>query len=156
MVIVSRYAGSAKSYDDDFFTGFGNKLFTKIINILFKANYTDSLVMFRAFRQKAALKMRIHKQDEENKLRRLFFYLGLKRKFYLLNSWEIGSSIRAAKLGLRCNEIPGDEPKRIGGDRKMSIIFNGIGGLIQIFYEFFMSFRSVLIGSIVTSFAIVP
>ena len=38
MVIVSRYLGNAKSYDDDFITAFGNKIFVKKLNVFFKAN----------------------------------------------------------------------------------------------------------------------
>src|SRR3989338_6794917 len=51
MVIVSRYKDEAKSYDDDRITAFGNWLFTKMINLLHKGKYTDSLVMFRAWRK---------------------------------------------------------------------------------------------------------
>jgi len=127
MVIVSRYLGSAMSYDDDFFTGFGNRLFTKMVNYFFNAKYTDSLVGFRSYRRDALLKMRLDRQEEENFLRKNFFYM---------NSWELGSSIRAAKLKLRVAEIPGDEPRRIGGVRKISILKNGTGALLQILYEF--------------------
>ena len=34
MVIVSRYKDNAKSYDDTFVTGFGNYMFTKIVNFI--------------------------------------------------------------------------------------------------------------------------
>ena len=51
MVIVSRYISGAKSEDDDFITAMGNWMFTKMVNILFGGNYTDSLVMFRAFKK---------------------------------------------------------------------------------------------------------
>jgi hypothetical protein len=37
---------------------------------------------------------------------------------------------------LKVTEIPGDEPARIGGVRKMSIIRNGFGGVFQILYDF--------------------
>ena len=51
------------------------------------------------------------------------------------DSWETGSSIRAAKLKLKVGEIPGDEPLRIGGRRKMSIIKNGLGIIFQMISE---------------------
>ena len=92
MVIASRYLGSAKSYDDDIWTGFGNKLFTIMVRVLFKANYTDTLVGLRAYRRDAILRMGLHKQEEENFLRKNFFYM---------NSWELGSCLRAAKLKLK-------------------------------------------------------
>ena len=47
MVIVSRYAKGAKSYDDGLITSIGNRLFTFLINLFYDSNYTDSLVMFR-------------------------------------------------------------------------------------------------------------
>ena len=58
-----------------------------------------------------------------------------------MNSWETGSSIRAAKLKLKVCEIPGDEPKRIGGVRKLSIIKNGLGVLLQILHELIIGNR---------------
>ena len=51
MVIASRYLKGAKSYDDDRITSFGNWMFTTLINVLFGAHYTDSLVMYRAFKK---------------------------------------------------------------------------------------------------------
>ena len=132
MVIASRYLGSAKSYDDDFLTGLGNKLFTKMIRVLFRANYTDTLVGLRAYKRDAILLMRLDKQEGENLLRKNFFYM---------NSWEVGSCLRAAKLKLKVAEIPGDEPLRIGGIRKLSIIKNGTGVLLQILYELIIGLR---------------
>src|SRR5262249_165687 len=43
LVIGSRYLGEATSEDDDIVTGFGNWLFTKTVNILHRAHYTDSM-----------------------------------------------------------------------------------------------------------------
>lgn len=126
IVIASRYLGSAKSHDDDIFTRFGNRMFTKMVNLLFGAKYTDTLVIFRAYRREALLMMRLHKHEKENWLRKVFFYM---------NGWELGSSIRAAKLKLKVCEISGDEPERIGGSRKLSIVKNGLGALLQVLYE---------------------
>lgn len=126
LVIASRYLGFAKSYDDDIFTAFGNKMFTLIINILFAGRYTDTLVGFRAMHRGAIDKMRLYEQHKQG---------WLKQRFFLMNSWESGSSIRASKLKLKVCEIPGDEPKRIGGVRKLSVVRNGLGVLLQIFHE---------------------
>jgi glycosyltransferase involved in cell wall biosynthesis len=49
MVIVSRYLDDAVSDDDDIITKFGNWLFTKTVNILHHANYTDVMVIYRAY-----------------------------------------------------------------------------------------------------------
>ncbi len=129
LVVASRYLGSAKSYDDDMFTKFGNGLFTKMINLLFHANYTDTLVGFRAYNRNAIHKMHLLWQEKQS---------WSKKKFVDMNSWDPGSSIRAAKLKLRVCEIPGDEPERIGGERKLSIIKCGSGVLFQIIHEFIM------------------
>jgi glycosyltransferase involved in cell wall biosynthesis len=51
MVIASRYLGPAKSEDDDMATSFGNWLFTRTVNVLHGGNYTDVMVIFRAYRK---------------------------------------------------------------------------------------------------------
>lgn len=105
MAIASRYISNARSYDDDIFSKFGNKIFTKMINFLFGAGHTDTLVGLRAYNRSAICRMHLYDQHRQG---------WLKSKFYLMNSRETGSSIRAAKLKLKICEIPGDEPKRIG------------------------------------------
>jgi glycosyltransferase involved in cell wall biosynthesis len=130
IVFVSRYLPPARSYDDGMLTGIGNFVFNRIINVLFSAKYTDVLGGFRAYRREALLRMGLPTQPEEN---------WATRRHDLLNTWEVGGAIRAAKLGLRVKEIPGDEPKRIGGESKISIIRNGSMVVAQILYEFFNS-----------------
>lgn len=129
MVVVSRYLPPAKSYDDDPVTAFGNRMFTFFINVLFKAHYTDTLVGFRAWRREAILKMSLHDQFEQT---------WLKSRCMYMNCWDPASSIRAAALKLKTAEIAGDEPVRIGGARKLSIVRNGFGILLEIFHEFFL------------------
>ncbi len=126
MVIASRYTGSAKSEDDDVMTAFGNWMFTGMINLFFGGRYTDALVGFRAYRRSAAIKMGLPRLSDQS---------WMTRHFWRMNSWETGSSIRAAKLKLKVSDIPGDEPKRIGGVRKMSIIKSGLGTFFQIIRE---------------------
>ncbi|MGE5280517.1 MAG: glycosyltransferase family 2 protein [Deltaproteobacteria bacterium] len=132
LVIASRYAGKAKSEDDDPMTAFGNRMFTKMINLLFGSSYTDTLVGMRAYRREAVEAMRLWGQDRQGWLKSRFFYM---------NSWETGGSIRARKLGLKVCEVPGDEPRRIGGVRKLSIMKNGLGALLQILHEKFLGLR---------------
>ena len=95
MVIASRYKNNARSYDDNWFTAFGNKMFTGMVNVLFHANYTDTLVMYRAFRKELLNTLGFNNQKRE-----LLF--------------EILISIRCAKLKLNIAEISSSEPKRIG------------------------------------------
>lgn len=129
MVIASRYLKPARSLDDSIFTAIGNKIFTFLINFLFRARYTDTLVGFRAFSRDALERMCLYKQDKQG---------WLKSRFLEMNSWDPASSIRALKLKLKVCEIPSDEPKRIGGVRKPSNIINGLGVLFQIMHEFML------------------
>jgi hypothetical protein len=57
LVIGSRYREGAKSDDDDWLTAAGNWMFTRIVNLLFGTQYTDSLVGFRAYRREQALRL---------------------------------------------------------------------------------------------------
>lgn len=116
MVIVSRYVDGAKSEDDDAVTAFGNWLFTTTINVLFGGHYSDSLVMFRAFRRDIA-------KGLPTDLPRA----GL----------EPFLSILCAKKAMKTADIPGDEPPRVGSERKMSPLLNGIDILKLILRERF-------------------
>ncbi len=115
LVIASRYAGNARSDDDDWLTGFGNMMFTTIVNLLFGARYTDVLVGTRAFRRDKALAMRLNAP-------------GL--------SWPCQSSIRFARAGLRTADVPAREPRRIGGVRKMRPFKTGWEITVLILGEF--------------------
>ncbi len=117
MVIASRYYKGAKSYDDDVITAFGNWMFTFIVNLLFSSHLTDSLVMYRAFRRKIVYDLQINEKT---------------------TSWGTQILVRAIKKKLKIGEIPGDEPPRIGGVRKMSPLKNGIKELKMILKEFFV------------------
>ena len=57
------------------------------------------------------------------------------KKWDLLNDWQVGGAIRSAKLKLNTKELPADEPARIGGYSKISIIYNGSMIVFQIIYE---------------------
>jgi hypothetical protein len=50
MVIGSRYLGAARSEDDDLLTGFGNWMFTSVINLFHRGRYTDAMVIYRAYK----------------------------------------------------------------------------------------------------------
>ncbi|MBF0144054.1 MAG: glycosyltransferase family 2 protein [Magnetococcales bacterium] len=128
LVIVSRYLDGARSDDDDLLTGFGNGMFTGIINLLFRARFTDTLSIFRGYRSEAIRAMNLPEIARESRLR---------ATMPLLNSWEVASCLRAPRLGLRCGEIAGDEPARIGGIRKMGIVRNGLATVGAILLDFF-------------------
>lgn len=134
LVCVSRYLPPARSYDDGFLTGIGNHFFSRLISLLFGMRFTDALGVFRAYRRTAVLRMGLDNLAEET---------WFNRRNDLLNTWEVGGCIRAAKLQLAVKEIPGDEPMRIGGDSKLSIIRNGSMVVAQILYEIWIGRRFV-------------
>ena len=125
MVILSRYLDGAKSEDDTPMTAFGNWIFTKLINKLHGGHYTDAMVMYRAYPK------------------RLFYDLGLDRDEAYRTEHLLGTvigiepllSVRAAKKKLKICEIPGDEPTRIGGQKKMLPFRWGMAYLLQVFRE---------------------
>ncbi|MBN1672789.1 MAG: glycosyltransferase [Kiritimatiellae bacterium] len=128
MVIVSRYASGAGSEDDDLLTAFGNRALTWLINGLYGARYTDALGIYRAWRTElfAALDL-----DKDKSYRRE------ERLFRTTVGVEPLLSIRAAKRKLSCGEIPGAEPKRIGGHRKLQMFRWGAAYLYEIVRERF-------------------
>jgi glycosyltransferase involved in cell wall biosynthesis len=125
MVIASRYASGAKSYDDDFFTAFGNWMFTRTINILHGGNYTDAMVIFRAYPTKLYWDLELDREEG----------YATERLFRTVIGVEPLLSIRAAKKKLKVCEIPGSEPARIGGRRKLDLFRWGSAYLLQTFRE---------------------
>jgi len=128
MVIVSRYLDGAKSYDDDVVTGFGNWVFTNLINLLYRVRYTDAMVMFRAWKKELMTDLDLDKDESYHTEEKIF-------------NTKVGVepllSIRAAKKRLKITEIPGDEPVRIGGERKLQIFRWGAAYLWEVFRELF-------------------
>lgn len=112
LVIGSRYLGDARSDDDDLITGFGNWLFTRTVNILHGASYTDAMVIYRAFKKSIVYELDLDKEESYRLPERLFF---------TKVSWEPLMSVRAAKAKLRIAEVAVGEPARIGGKRKLQI-----------------------------------
>ena len=118
MVIVSRYYQGAKSEDDNFITAFGNWFFTQTINLLFCGRYTDSLVIFRAWRK--------------DLLEKLGLNSGIPQ-----TGFEPTMSIRCLKNRLKIAEIPGDEPDRIDNLGKVNHFYAGLAIFSCIGREFF-------------------
>jgi glycosyltransferase involved in cell wall biosynthesis len=112
MVIASRYLDGAKSDDDDLLTGFGNWLFTRTVNWLHGGRYTDVMVIYRAYK-----KQLVHDLELVGDR----WHATPERLFGCRISWEPMLSARAALRKLKVAEIPGDEPARVGGERKLRI-----------------------------------
>ncbi len=128
MVIASRYLGGAKSEDDDIITAFGNWLFTRTVNILHGGHYTDAMVIYRAYNKQLIYDLELNKDDG---------FATAERLFRTKVSWEPLLSVRAAKRKLKIAEIPGDEPPRIGGVRKLEVWKWGAVFLFQFIREVF-------------------
>lgn len=128
MVIASRYLGTAKSEDDDVVTAFGNWLFTNTINWLHRGSYTDAMVILRAYRTSLIHELELDKDEG---------YHLAERLFHTKISWEPLLSVRAAKRKLRVEEIPGDEPPRISGERKLKLLKWGAAYYFQFIREMF-------------------
>ena len=128
MAIVSRYFQGAKSYDDDAVTKFGNWLFTAAINFFYGSCYSDSLVMYRAWKKSVFYALDLDKNES---------YLYAEKAFFTKIGVEPLLSIRAAKRKLLCCDIPGDEPERIGGQRKLKVFRWGGAYMLQVFCEKF-------------------
>jgi glycosyltransferase involved in cell wall biosynthesis len=132
MVIVSRYLSGAKSDDDDWLTGFGNWLFTKTVNVLHRAKYTDVMVIYRAFWTRLIRELELE-QDR--------WYRTPEWLFRTRISWEPLLSVRAARRKLKITEIPGDEPPRIGGERKLQVWKWGAAYYFQFWRDFLLMWR---------------
>jgi glycosyltransferase involved in cell wall biosynthesis len=113
LVVVSRYLPPAKSYDDSVITAFGNFMFTRLIRWLGRFPVTDSLTIYRGF------DLKMVRFPEFSKL------------LYGPVFEPLISAVASAR-NLKVYEIPGDEPARIGGESKMSVIYNGSCILLMI------------------------
>ena len=128
LVIGSRYLKGAGSDDDDFITKFGNFFFTKLINALFHAKFSDSFVMFRGYSYNAIRNLNLLEESNYRFPEKL-----LKTKLGV----EPLMSVRAAIYGLKISEVPSKEFARIGGKRKLQVIKWGLGYLYQVFFEYY-------------------
>jgi glycosyltransferase involved in cell wall biosynthesis len=112
-VVVSRYLEHAISHDDHAVTAFGNWMFSRLMRPLARFPITDALNIYRGYRRKIVLD-----PDLEHYMRGP-----------VLEPLITGI---CAIRGLRTTEIPGDEPLRIGGMTKRSIVYNGSMVLLMI------------------------
>ena len=126
LVIGSRYLGDSSSDDDDIVTAFGNWLFTRTVNLLHGAHYTDAMVIFRAFTRQLIYDLDLDK-DESYRLPEVLFRTVI--------SWEPVMSVRAAKAGMRISEVGVGEPPRIGGHRKLQVFRWGAAYYFQFWRE---------------------
>jgi glycosyltransferase involved in cell wall biosynthesis len=129
MVIASRYKPPAKSEDDDWVTAFGNWLFTRTVNLLHGGRYTDAMVIFRAYRKRLIRELEL---DQDR------WYATPERLFGCRFCWEPILSARAARRRLRVAVVAGDEPPRVGGERKLRVVRWGASYYFQFLRDFFL------------------
>jgi len=115
VVQISRFGKFGSSDDDSLLTAFGNQMFTFLVNIFFGGHLTDVLYGYKIVKKK------------------VFQDLNLDAEFLTL---EQQISIRTSKFGLKITEICGNEPARVGGERKMVPYIVGSQLIKQIIKEF--------------------
>lgn len=135
LVIASRYLGDASSEDDSLISGFGNWLFTGTVNFLFRAKYTDALVIYRAFDKNIIKYLGLDKDDDFTFVEKVFF--NPSRTL----SWEPVLAVLAHKYGYKIGEIPASEPARIGGEAKVKYVQWGGAIYLQFWLEYFRSIK---------------
>ena len=104
IVQISRFGKFGSSDDDTFITAFGNRMFTFLVNVFFGGYFGDCLDGFKIIKRSIILELKLDAKRE---------------------NYEQQICIRAAKLGKKIFEVDGNEPKRIGGERKMSPLYTG-------------------------------
>lgn len=114
LIIVSRYLPPAKSYDDDFLTALGNRILTWSISLLGRHKITDALGMYRGYKK-------------------ALYTLPEIKKYMYGSVLEPLITACANLKDLNICEIPGNEPKRLGGERKLMIFYHGSLILLMIF-----------------------
>ena len=126
LVIASRYLDGAHSDDDDLVTGFGNWLFTRTVNLLHRARYTDAMVIYRGFPKSLVAALELDQAAS---------YALPEKLFGTCISWEPLMSVRAAKARMRIKEVAAGEPPRIGGKRKLQVLRWGAAYYFQFWRE---------------------
>ena len=103
-VHISRFGKNSVSDDANWLDRFGNYMFTFLVNSFFGGKYTDALNGFRIIKRSIWDKLKTDAQ-----------YLNIEQQ----------TCIRLAKLKIPIYEIEGNEPARIGGERKMRPLTTG-------------------------------
>ena len=112
---ISRFGKNSISDDANWLDRFGNNMFTFLVNSFFGGNYTDALNGFRIIKRSIWDELKTDAQ-----------YLNIEQQ----------TCIRLAKLKIPIYEIDGNEPERIGGERKMRPLTTGAQLSYQILKEF--------------------
>ena len=115
IVHISRFGKASDSEDAGIIDNFGNRMFAFLVNVFFGGHLTDALYGYKIIKKK------------------VFQDLNLDAEFLTL---EQQICIKSSKFGLKIAEIDGNEPSRIGGERKMIPHIVGSQLSYQIIKEF--------------------
>ena len=115
VIHISRFGKNSVSEDASLLDRFGNNMFTFLVNVFFGGHFGDCLDGFKIVKRNTILELKLDAKRE---------------------NYEQQICIRAAKLGKKIFEVDGNEPKRIGGERKMSPLYTGYQLSRQILREF--------------------
>ncbi len=107
----SRFIAGGGTEDMPRLRRMGNAMFVNLVNLIFRAHYTDLCYGYRSLSRQAMLRM------------------GLRSKGFGI---ETEMSIKARKLGLKVLEVPSFEKKRAGGHAKLSTFIDGFKILMTI------------------------
>lgn len=125
LVIGSRYLGGTRSEDDDVVTAFGNWMFVKLVNGLFRSKYTDVMNILRGYRKDLFYELDLDRDSS----------YWVEKCFLTVVGIEPLLSVRAAKKRVRIGETSAFEPKRIYGSRKLQVIRWGGANFAQVLLE---------------------
>jgi len=103
-VIINRFGKESINLDAGKIDGFGNKMFTKLANLFFKGNLSDTLNESRVITRAAFNELKFDAMQ-------------------LDSTYQM--SIRGLKKKQKMIEMVGNEGRRIGGERKMKRIQTG-------------------------------
>ena len=115
-VIINRFGKESINLDAGKIDGFGNKMFTKLANLFFKGNLSDTLNESRVITRAAFNELKFDAMQ-------------------LDSTYQM--SIRGLKKKQKIIEIVGNEGRRIGGERKMKRIQTGSRLLKRLIIEIF-------------------
>jgi hypothetical protein len=121
MVVMSRYLPGAVSEDDHAISAFGNWMFSRLMRPLARFAITDALNIYRGYTRRILL-------DPD------FEHLLLGPVLEPLVTGICGLR------GMKATELPGDEPMRIGGETKRSIIRNGTAVMTMVIRLYLLRF----------------
>ena len=115
-VIINRFGKESINLDAGKIDGFGNKMFTKLANLFFKGNLSDTLNESRVITRAAFNELKFDAMQ-------------------LDSTYQM--SIRGLKKKQKIVEIVGNEGRRIGGERKMKRIQTGLRLFKRLMIEIF-------------------